>query len=1242
MNTDAHRSFSKIDRSICRGRIWLSFLSVLICVHLWTIPASTQTVAPGGPGADAQWATAGKQAVGTANSPNSKVWFTLAQGVMTEVYYPDVMTANVHMLQFIVVDPKTKKVETEFDDATHDIKVLLPDSLAFQQINTAKSGNWVIAKTYATDPSTNTVAVQVSLVSDNPLLELFVYFDPAVNNSGMNDAGWTKDGLLMSSDGDKFLALASKAGFAQATNGFLGSSDGLSQLKQQKKLIKFDRADNGNVVQVAQVKPIGTIPKGVIFLDGKRTRRWTNVFNICMGFGASEVEAITAASSNSKRNFAEIDARYREGWENYVKTLPKVDPKYQAQFNMAAMQLKAHEDKSNPGANVASLSIPWGGGVNANDNNVGGYHLVWSRDLYQVATAFMALGDTAAANRALDFIFTKQQKPDGSFPQNSKLDGTQFWGSLQMDEVAFPLILAYQLDRNDKEIYEKHIKKSADFIVRNGPATPQERWEEEGGYSPSTIAAEIAGLVCAAEIAKKNGDTASATIWLAAADDWARNVDRWTATTTGKYGDGNYYLRITANGNPDSGDKLELNNGAGTFDERDIVDAGFLELVRLGIKPADDPLIVKSLKVIDQQIKVDTPNGPAFYRYNHDGYGEMEDGRRWNWDGKYTGKGRLWALLSGERGEYEIALISHEREKTADLLKLLRVDTPGVRVITDPNVTAGSFKPVKKSIANKQSKPSAPTIDPSRRLDHILAFANDGLMIPEQIWDEKEVPKNIDKQFIPELKFGEGTGSATPLAWSMAQFIRLATNLKAGRNLETPQVVYDRYKNGIPGQVSSFGGNDSEVILPVKPGETMAYPRSAPIGAKAAYRIGDKSYLGETDAKGQLVMKFEVPADGTVAYGGIVAPDGSTSFERVTLRQNPLVQEFTPALIEKIKTATSNPIVDTDGRAILFYRGIAKTVTVAGDINGWNPNREFLQQIAPDLWAIKLALGTAGRTEYKIVVDGKWILDPANQKDLDNGVGDRNNVLEMPAYKPTEWLVGKDDGKIMLGSGLIPPQFQKFTVQSKDFGEREISVYLPKDYWRGNVKRYRVLYLQDGSDYLRRASAKIQQENLVEAGKVEPFIMVFIDPKDRNKEYWADNRWADFVANEVVPEVDRRYKTVQDREGRAVIGASLGGVTSLWIGLKHPDKFGALGGQSSSFWIDNGRVVKKLSELDASKTKFRFYLDDGLLEGTDDTRRVNVMLRGKGYSVTYVEQETGHNWTAWRDRLADAFIVLTK
>jgi len=1184
-----------------------SFASLPLCGLALIFSASglqAQMLAPGAPGKDAQWSSAGKQGVGTSATLESKVWFTLQGGALTEVYYPDVTVANVHLLQFVVVNPKTKKVETERDDATHQIKVLRPDSLTFQQINTAKSGAWKIIKTYATHPNGNSVWIDVEFQSKSKELQLYAFYDPSLKNSGMHDtasasqtkitavsttsdlvSGKTSEkivgekdagSILISSDEDITSVLLFNVETEEATSGFLGTSDGLSQLREKGALKqRYEIAKDGNVVQMARI------------VNPKR-------FTVTLAFGKDLSDAFKQINPTDENlSFEVILAKYEKGWSDYVKTLRQVEPKYQAQFNMAAMILKAHEDKANRGANIASLTVPWGGGENANENNVGGYHLVWSRDLYQVATAFMALGDKAAAERALDFMFKVQQKPDGSFPQNSWLDGKPFWGSLQLDEVAFPLILAYQLGRFDQATYTNHVKKSADFIVRNGPRTPQERWEEEGGFSPSTIAAEIAGLVCAAEIARRNGDEVSATVYLAAADDWARNVERWTATTSGKYGDGNYYLRITQNGKPDAGEKIELNNGAGFFDEREIVDAGFLELVRLGIKPADDPLIEKSLKVIDQIIKVKTPNGEAFYRYNHDGYGEMDDGRRWNWDGKYTGKGRLWALLSGERGQYELALSNTEKYKNFTL-----------DGCCTPRDLAGF------------------------RLDAMQKFANEGLMIPEQIWDKPQVPQ-ADLQFSPNLKFGEGTGSATPLAWSMAQFIRLAVNLREGRNADTLDVVYNRYaRNGIPSPVNNFGGLDEQFVLPPLPaGETIKFPRQGQPKTKIAYQINGETRLVETDEKGQAIIEFKMPAADSVAILGIEAPDGATSFERVHLLLKPKPQNFSPALVEKIKNARQSPLVE-NGKAILFYRGAARAVSVAGDMTGWNPGRIWMQDVGENLKAVQLDFAPAARVEYKLIADGKWLTDELNPNKLDNGVGGENSMFTMPEYKATVWDKGEQT------------KFDEFEIDTKNFGKRKIKVYLPLDYQRAKVVQYPVLYLQDGTEYAQRARAAIVQENLVKAGKVKPFIMVFIDPQDRTKEYWANDDWANFVADELVPAIDKKYLTVPNRNGRAVLGASLGGITSVWIGLKHPDKFARLGGQSSSFWVDNERVVKALSKLDAEKTKFKFYFDDGTLEGVEDTRRVNVMLRGKGYPVTYVEGETGHNWTSWRDRLADAFIAL--
>jgi glucoamylase len=597
---------------------------------------------------DAHWATAAKNGFGTSNTLASKVWFTLADGVMTEVFYPTIDTPNVQSLQFLIITGAT--TENEAEDTVHRLELPNPRSLTFRQINRAKSGAYTITKTYITDPQRSSVLIRVDLTTGINA-QLYINYVPLSDKS------------------------------------VLVSNCGLPTLERKQ-------------------------------------------FTLALGFGETTAKATATARASLARGFAAVTHEYELGWQKYVATLPRV-VKHERQFNMASMVLKGLEDKTFRGAVIASPSTPWGGGQRLNQPPVSGYHAVWARDLYHVATAFDAIGDRATANRLLDYLLRVQQKLDGSFPQNSWVDGRPIGRGVQMDQVALPLVLAYQLQRNERSLWLRHIKPAADFIVRNGPRTDQDRWEEKSGYSPATIAAQIAGLVCAAEIATANNDATSAKRYLDTADNWAQNIEKWTVTQAD--GASGYYLRITANDNPNDGAKMEINSSNRVVDESKIVDAGFLELVRLGIKAPRDPLIVESLKLIDQLIKVKTPVGDAWYRYNHDAYGETPDG------GKYDGRngvGRLWTLLTGERGEYELA--------------------------------AGDIASARK------------------RLDTLAGFANDGLMIPEQVWDREESP-------LPRLRFGGGTGSATPLAWSMAQFIRLAMSIEHGRNLETPRVVWERY-----------------------------------------------------------------------------------------------------------------------------------------------------------------------------------------------------------------------------------------------------------------------------------------------------------------------------------------------------------------------------------------------------------------------------------------------------------------
>ena len=669
--------------------------------------------APGAPGALPTWTAGSKEAVGTATAIQSHVWFTLEGGILTEVYYPRLDTANLRTLEFAVSDGKTTWAETK--DMKHSLERVNNDSLLYRQTSSEPDGKFKIEKTYVSDPQRDAVLIEVTFTAPAGY-ELYVLADLSLKNSGYGDTGFTQDGALVTQKEDVACALMSAPGFTEASSGFAGKSDGYTDLLLHHKLTwKYERAEKGNVFQAAKLGGAGR-------------------YTVALGFGADATAAIGAAKKSLARKFADISSEYIAGWKEYAKGLRKVDARYANEFQLAAMVLKAHEDKTYRGAMIASMTIPWGFAAKSDTAGVGGYHLVWARDLYEVATGLMAAGDRAAADRALTYLYAVQQKADGGFPQNSWLDGRAYWTALQMDEVSYPMVLAWQLGRTDAETWTNHVRPEAEFVMSNGPVTQQERWEEVGGYSPSTIAAEIAGLVCASDIARKNGANGDAARYLKTADDWAAHIEPWLVTTTGHLGKGagepGYYIRIDNNTDPNDGFKLDTRNGGGIWDERDVVDAGFLEFVRLGIRPANDPIIQHSVEIVDGAIRVETPNGPSFYRYSHDGYGETYFGGPWQGEGI----GRIWPIFTGERGEYEIAA-GHD---------------------ATPYLTA------------------------------MLRFANQGGMIPEQIWDQAEPTR-------AGFVFGRGTGSATPLAWSMAQFLRLVVCAEEKRIVETPAVVADHF-----------------------------------------------------------------------------------------------------------------------------------------------------------------------------------------------------------------------------------------------------------------------------------------------------------------------------------------------------------------------------------------------------------------------------------------------------------------
>jgi glucoamylase len=532
----------------------------------------------------------------------------------------------------------------------------------------------------------------------------------------------------VATDGANSDAVVASSGFGKTSSGYQGVSDGWTDLASDHHLDWTYFADQpGNVVQTGQTDLTG--------LSGRQR------LTLAIGFGTTTTAALSTARASLTSGFAADARAYAAGWHRYLATLkpvPQSATQWATEYHVSQMVLAASEDKTYRGGFVASPGRPWAWANVLQSFAV--YHAVWSRDLYEIATALIAMGDSAAANRALDYLFDVQQRPDGSYPQNSRLSGVPVFGGLQMDEVSFPTVLAGQLGRTGPADWQ-HVKKAEDFVVANGPSTPGERWENASGYSPATIAAEIAGLVVGANIARKNGDPSRAQLYLLVADSWRANLDHWTVTTTGPYSSNPYFLRITADGNADAGTKIQLSDGGPLIDQRAVVDPSFLELVRLGVLPPDDPDILNSLTVVDQQLGYTTPNGPFWHRASFDGYGEKADGSEWEPTptGSDLTHGRGWPLLTGERGEYQLA--------------------------------AGSGA--------------------QNDLDTMARSADDASwLLPEQVWDHRP-PAGTGPAFQP----GEPTFSASPLAWTHAQFIRLAWSIDAGAPVETPQAVACRYSS---------------------------------------------------------------------------------------------------------------------------------------------------------------------------------------------------------------------------------------------------------------------------------------------------------------------------------------------------------------------------------------------------------------------------------------------------------------
>jgi glucoamylase len=690
-------------------------------------------------GAKSRWTEADKTGFGTAKTRRSNVWFTLQSGRMSEVFYPDLSTPSVRSLELVVTDGETFTDRTSRHTET-TVERPDPRSLRFTQVNTDKQGRYELTEEYVTDPGHDSVTVRVNLESlDGGDYRLFALLDPALSNTGMDDRASKRGKGLLAFDSEVASYLLAKPAFGARANGLVATStDPWRDLKQDHDLDqRRGDAGPGNVVQLGQIR-------GVTGQAGAQEA------TLSLGFGRTPKKAAQHARGTRAKNWDAVSTAYDEGWHTYLdrlKPVPASASSVSDQYLASVLVLAAAEDKLNRGALVASPSAPWvwGDEIEGLSSPSGAYHLVWSRDSYEFGTAQWAMGDRAAARRSVDWLFQVQQKPDGSFPQNSDVRGNPVWSELQLDEVALPIVLAGLVGKDDDATW-RGVRKAASFIAdfrdeetgRRAPYSPQERWENQSGYSPNSIAAQISGLVVAAEMARDRGRRALAEEWLTKADRWARKVERWTVTTNGPLSDEPYFLRLTKNGRPNTASPYAMGDGGPeSVDQRAVVDPSFLDLVRYGITAPDDPEVLSTLPVIDDELGFTTPNGRFWHRFSFDGYGETRDGGQWEITESGTNEtlGRGWPLLTGERGEYA--------------------------------VTAGD--------------------DGAPYLATMAAAAGPSDMISEQVWDGR--PPTGD----PCCPLGEGTRAATPLVWSHAGLVRLAWTMQQGSPVDQQDVVADRY-----------------------------------------------------------------------------------------------------------------------------------------------------------------------------------------------------------------------------------------------------------------------------------------------------------------------------------------------------------------------------------------------------------------------------------------------------------------
>ena len=660
----------------------------------------------GFPGISPTWSSSDKDFITTALG-TSRLWATIGHGIVNEVYWPSTGAPQIRDFSFYLVGEKS------WIDLKRVRRYTLSTPSPYLPLPTIShtGSDYRLELEILPDPRRDVLLVRYAI--EGPY-RLVVIVAPHLGSTGKENHAWIDGDSAYANRGHSALCLRASKPLRALSCGYVGASDGWQDLHQHGSLTyDFNRADNGTIAVAGEADGSGGV--------------------LALGFAETWLGASILARTALAESFDSLRAEFLRAWQAWGEKLklPDRGGTFGNAALLSATVLKIHEDRSYPGAVVASLSAPWG----SSTDTLGGYHLVWPRDATLSAFALLGANQLSDVGRMLGHMIA-MQTPEGDWPQNYYPHGEPFWTGIQLDEAAFPVVLAAKLrEIGAPEVQgtQAMVRAAIGFVARSGPSSQQDRWEESAGINPFTLAVAISALIAAAPWLSPEEKAFAVSL----ANDWNERIESWcyvSGTSLARECEVHgYYIRIAPPGcGGDLSALLELKNRQGErIAASALVSMDFSYLVRLGLRKATDPRIVDTIKVIDRVLTTDTPSGTIYHRYNEDGYGEQRDGSPF----AGYGIGRGWPLLVGERGH--LALQAGE--------------------------------------------------DPTPYLNTMHNCASAGGLLPEQVWDSASRPKQ-------GLFPGRPSGSAMPLLWSHAEFLKLLIARADGRPVELLAEVESHFK----------------------------------------------------------------------------------------------------------------------------------------------------------------------------------------------------------------------------------------------------------------------------------------------------------------------------------------------------------------------------------------------------------------------------------------------------------------